>query len=70
MTLLARLLRRLRLRCSFGCENTVVGVYWFDAGCAARPEQRLQCLCVQHLISAEPVNNMRCLIPVYPVEQF
>jgi len=70
MTLLTRLLRRLPLRCSFGCKATVVGVYWFNAGCAARPKQRLQCLCVQHLINAEPIENMRCLIRIYPVERF
>jgi hypothetical protein len=68
--MLTHLFRWIGLRCSFGCQSTVVGIYWFNAGCAARPRQRLQCLCVQHLISAEPIDNMHCLVRIYPVERF
>jgi hypothetical protein len=63
-------LRRLRLRCSFGCSDAVVGVYWFNEGCAARPKQRLQCLCAQHVVSAEPVGRMRCLAKLFELESW
>jgi hypothetical protein len=63
------LLRRLPfLRCTFGCRDAVVGVYWMNCGCAARNDQRFQPLCAQHLISAEPIDQMRCLIDIWPVE--
>lgn len=61
-----QLIRRCNLRCSFGCSHAV-GIYWMSDGCAARPKQRLQCLCAQHLIEAEPIRAMYCLVEIWPV---
>lgn len=69
MGTLDNLLRKLDLKCSFGCSHAV-GIYWMTKGCAARPKQRLQCLCAQHLISAEPIGNMNCLFEIWPVRGY
>ena len=45
--------------CRFeGCQHPAVGEYSTPNGCACYPEDRVQKLCVQHAVTAEPLGAM------------
>lgn len=39
------------LKCFHGCEEAIVGVYYFPDGCVCN-EAKLQALCVHHMLRA------------------
>jgi hypothetical protein len=44
--------------CSFGHGDIAIARYALPRGCAARPDDRVQDLCAQHIASATPIEGM------------
>lgn len=55
--------------CRFPHEATAVARFSIPGGCACYPGDVVQDLCVQHAISAEPLNGMQA-VAVYDVERW
>lgn len=45
------------MKCRF-CDSEAVGVFALDQGCACFPDDRLQPLCMQHIIKVTPIGDM------------
>ena len=64
---MTKLLQWLVLRCGRGCGSVAVGVYWMNRGCAC-DARKVQRLCSQHVVSLEPIDSMKCLLKIWPLD--
>lgn len=68
--IVVRFLRWLNLACSQQpCRGEVAGIYYFTRGCICN-KNKLQKLCAQHFIKAEPVSRMYCLKVILPIKGY
>jgi len=54
------------LRCRFGGHAPAVALVATSSGCTCFPDDRIQALCAQHVISAEPLGSFELIAACDP----